>query len=64
MKMKVLRVVSELALLSVLFDGSIGLICGDLHFGTGLFGDLDDEIEDTITQVQWHIVPGGDLLLR
>jgi hypothetical protein len=57
-----LRVVSEVSLLGVLLDRRERLVGGDLHLGTALLGDLDDEVEHPIGRAQRHVVPRRHLL--
>lgn len=52
-----LRVKSELSLLGVLLDGSIGLLSGHLHLRTSLLRDLNNEIEKPVSSVEWNVVP-------
>lgn len=56
-----LRVVSKLPLFGILFYRSERLICCNLHLCTGFFRNFNNEVENTIPQMKWNIMPRGDL---
>lgn len=56
-----LRVVSQLPLLRVLLNRSVGLVGRHLHLCAALFRDLHHEIKHPVPQFQWDIVPRRDL---
>ncbi len=61
MSMKFLRIVAKLALLGILLDGSVWLLCCYLHFGTCLLRNLHNEVEKSVIRVQGNIMPWRNL---
>lgn len=56
-KVKILRIVSKFSLLRILLDGSEWFFSGNLHLCTGFFWYFNNEIKNSITQVQWNVMP-------
>lgn len=56
-KMEILRIVSEFSFLCILLDGSEWFFSGNLHLCTGFFWYFNNEIKNSITQVQWNVMP-------
>jgi hypothetical protein len=54
--------VTQSALLDILLDRVEGLFFGDLHFGIGPAGNLNDHVEDTVVLVseEGDVVPWAD----
>jgi hypothetical protein len=64
MSMKFLRIIAKLALLGILLDGSVWLLCCYLHFGTCLLRNLHNEVEKPVIRVQGNIMPWRNLATR
>lgn len=52
-----LRVETKLSLLSILLDWRVGLIRGHFHLSTRLLRNLHYEVVESISCVEWDIVP-------